>query len=93
MLLYRAAGGTRYTGLFSRAWPLLDQSSSLTENQALVLGRGPSPVTWQVGPAGEPRQPLESASEVCWYRLWLPVKVSDQAFEAVGEPTAVRLPE
>jgi len=93
MLLYRAAGGTRYTGLFSRAWPLLDQSSSLTENQALILGRGPAPVKWKVGPAGEPLQPLESASEVCWYRLWLPVIPSDQANVNVSGPTMIRLPK
>jgi hypothetical protein len=93
MLLYRAAGGTRYTGLFSRAWPLLDQSSSLTETQALVLGRGPSPVKWQVGASGEALQPLEPASDVCWYRLWLPVTVSDQAYEAPQATTLLRLPK
>lgn len=92
LLLNRAAGGTRFTGLFSRAWPLLDQSGSLTANQALVLGRGPAPVKWKLGPAGEQAAALEPASEVCWYRLWLPVVPSDEASESNAMPTMIRLP-
>jgi hypothetical protein len=92
LLLHRASGGTRYTGLFSRAWPLLDQSSSLSENQALILGRGPAPVKWKVGPAGEPLQPLEPVSDVCWYRLWLPVVSNEKAQESASQPTLIRLP-
>lgn len=92
MLLHRAAGGTRYTGLYSRAWPLLDQSSSLTENQALILGRGPAPVKWNIGPAGEPLKPLDPESDVCWYRLWLPVISNEQATESASDPTVIRLP-
>lgn len=93
MLLHRAAGGTRYTGLFSRAWPLLDQSDSLTETQALILGTGPTPVKWNVGPTGEKPQPLEPTSDVCWYRLWLPVVPNEQANESINDPTVIRLPE
>ncbi len=93
MLLHRAAGGTRYTGLFSHAWPLLDQSASLTPNQALILGSGAAPVKWKIGTAGEKLEPLEPASEVCLYRLWMPVISSDQAAENASEPTIIRLPK
>lgn len=92
LLLNRAAGGTRYTGLFSRAWPLLDQSSSLTENQALILGTGPAPVNWKVGPKGQQLEAFEPASEVCWYRLWLPVISNEQTSETASKPTVIRLP-
>ena len=93
MLLHRAAGGTRYTGLFSHAWPLLDQSSSLTPNQALILGSGPAPVRWSIGPVGAKLETLEPASEVCLYRLWLPVIPSEQVNDQVSGPTMIRLPK
>jgi hypothetical protein len=92
LLLNRAAGGTRYTGLFSRAWPLLDQTSSLTSTQALILGTGPAPVKWKIGPHGEPLEALEPVSEVCWYRLWLPVISNEESNGTGNKPTVIRLP-
>jgi hypothetical protein len=70
--LHDAAGGPGYTGLESGRLARLDLSRLLSLDRAILIGRGPAAISWQVRPEQQ-ADPTAAAANTTLWRIVLPV--------------------
>lgn len=106
LLLHRAAGGTRYTGLWHRYLMGLDASAKLDENQAVLIGWGPPQTEWKIiedDPTAtevwQDKFKRTSSADakvlgerVTAVRIWLPVETRNASDAAPANVTTLRWP-
>ncbi len=71
--LHAAAGGPGYTGLESGRLGRLDLSRLLGLERAILIGRGPAAISWQVRPDQQPEPVAATADTTTLWRFVLPV--------------------
>jgi hypothetical protein len=71
MMFYKAAGGSRYTGLLNRYLHTIDLSDQLALGRAVLIGKGPPASALHANDQPIATNPSEN---VTWYRFLIPVQ-------------------